>query len=155
MLFPTHLLVGALLGRVSKLTIPGLVVGAAIPDVIDKPLAMVGAVDLYHSIGHSILLVAVFVPIALYSTAGLAVAVGWASHLSLDGLHVVLNGRPSDLLSLAWPVATPPDPLAIPPGSFVTYYVGSLSFFLEAALWLLVGIVVFETWISNSLFIRD
>lgn len=155
MLFPTHLLVGALLGRVSPVSTTGLVFGAAIPDVVDKPLALVGTVDLYHSIGHSILLVAVFVPIALYSTAGFAVAVGWGSHLTLDALHVVVNGRPADLLSLFWPIVAPPDPLLIPPGSFVTFYVGSNSFFLEAGLWLLVGIVVFATWRSNSLFIRN
>ncbi len=142
MLFPTHLLAGALLGRASRLSMPWVVAGAAVPDVLDKPLAMVGAVDLFHSVGHSIFLVALFVPLALYTRRGLAAAVGWASHLLLDALHVVVNGRPEDVLSLGWPVAAPADPLVIPPGSFAMYYVGSPSFVLESALWLLVGIGV-------------
>lgn len=142
MLFPTHLLVAALLGRVPRLSTQWLVVGAAAPDVIDKPLGMVGVVDLYHSVGHSVVLIPLVVAVALSSTAGLAVAVGWASHLLADAVHVLVNGRPGALLSLAWPVATPPDPLAIPPGSFVGYYVGSASFVLEVGLWLLAGVVV-------------
>lgn len=141
MLFPTHLLVAALIGRPSRLSTPWLVAGAAFPDVIDKPLAMVELVALYHSVGHSVLLVGVAVPIALYSRAGLAAAIGWGSHLFLDALHVVVNGREADVLSLAWPVAAPPEPLAISPGSFVFHYVGSLSFVLEAALWLLAGLI--------------
>ncbi|QSG13050.1 Membrane-bound metal-dependent hydrolase YbcI, DUF457 family [Halapricum desulfuricans] len=115
-------------------------VGAALPDVIDKPLAMAGVVELYHSVGHSVLLVGVAVPIALYSRAGLAAAIGWGSHLFLDAFHVVVNGRGTDVLSLAWPVAAPPDPLAVPPGSFVFHYVGSRSFMLEGGLWLLAGL---------------
>jgi hypothetical protein len=141
-LFPTHLLVAALLSRASRLSMPWLVVGAAAPDVIDKPLGMVGVVELYHSVGHSVLLFAIVVPVAVSSAAGLGVAVGWASHLVADGLHVVVNGRPDALLSLGWPVVTPPDPLAIPPGAFFGYYVGSASFFLEVGLWVLGGVAV-------------
>lgn len=142
MLFPTHLLVAALLGRAFRLSTPWLVVGAAAPDVIDKPLGMFGVVELYHSVGHSVVLIAIVVPVALSGTAGLAVAIGWASHLLADAVHVVLNGRPEALLSLAWPVATPPDPLALPPGAFLGSYVGSSSFVLEVGLWLFAGAVV-------------
>lgn len=149
MLFPTHLLAGALLGRASRLSTPWLIVGAAAPDVLDKPLAMVGAVDLFHSVGHSVFLVALFVPLALYTWRGLAASVGWASHLLLDALHVVVNGRPEDVLSLGWPVTVPADPLAIPPGSFALYYLGSPSFVLETALWLLVGIGVVMTIVDR------
>ena len=142
MLFPTHLLVAALLGRASSLSTPWLVVGAAAPDVIDKPLGMLGVVELYHSLGHSVLLIVIVAPLALSSATGFGVAVGWASHLVADAVHVLVNGRPEALLSLVWPVATPPDPLAIPPGAFFGYYVGSVSFFLEVGLWVLGGIVV-------------
>jgi hypothetical protein len=135
-LFPTHLLAAALVGRLSSLSPLWLVAGAAIPDVVDKPLAMAGFVDLYHSIGHSALLFPlVAVPIALSSRTGVAAAVGWGSHLCLDGLHVVVNGRADDVVFLAWPVAASSDPLAIPPGSFFLYYLGTPSFFLEIVLW--------------------
>jgi hypothetical protein len=154
MLFATHLLVAGLVGRASRLSTAWLVVGAGAPDVIDKPLALFGAVDLYHSVGHSMLLVVVFVPITLYSAAGLAAAIGWGSHLLLDALHVVVNGRPADVLSLAWPVVAPPDPLALPPGSFVLQYVGTPSFLLEAGLWLLAGVVVLGHRSFGSPFIR-
>jgi len=146
MLFPTHLLAAAVLGRVSRLSPLWLVVGTALPDVVDKPLAMVGAVDLYHSVGHSALLLAVAVPVALTGRAGLALAVGWGLHLLLDALHVVVNGRPGDAVFLAWPLAVPADPLALPPGSFFAYYLGSPSFYLEAAFWLAVVGAALVEW---------
>lgn len=145
MLFPTHLLAAAVLGRASRLSPLWLVVGTALPDVVDKPLAMVGITELYHSIGHSALLLVVAIPVAMTGRAGLALAVGWGLHLVLDAVHVVLNGRPGDALFLAWPLAVPTDPLALPPGSFFLYYVGSPSFYLEAAFWLAVaGVALFE-----------
>jgi len=145
MLFPTHLLSAAVLGRVSRLSPLWLVVGTALPDVVDKPLATAGITELYHSVGHSALLLVVAVPVALAGRAGLALAVGWGLHLVLDAVHVVLNGRPADALFLVWPLAVPADPLALPPGSFVLYYVGSPSFYLEAAFWLaVVGTALFE-----------
>ncbi|WP_262175428.1 metal-dependent hydrolase [Haloarcula laminariae] len=147
MLFPTHLLAAAAVGgRVSRLSPLWLVVGTALPDVVDKPLAMVGITELYHSVGHSALLVVVTIPVALTGRAGLALAVGWALHLVLDAVHVVLNGRPGDVLFLAWPLAVPADPLALPPGSFFLYYVGSPSFYLEAAFWLAVVGAALLAW---------
>jgi len=137
-LFPTHLLAAAVLGRVSRLSPLWLVVGAALPDVVDKPLAMVGVVRLYHTVGHSALLAVVAVPVALTGRAGLAAAVGWASHLVLDTAHVVVNGRPADAAFLAWPLLEQPDPLALPPGSFFRHYLGSPAFFIEVAFWLVV-----------------
>ena len=139
MLFATHLLVAALLGRVSRSSPLWLVVGTAVPDVVDKPLAMVGVTSLYHSIGHSALLVVVALPLALSGRIGLSVAAGWALHLLLDTIHVIVNGRPGDAVFLLWPVVTPTDPLALPPGSFFMYYLWSPSFFLEVALWLTAG----------------
>ena len=141
-LFPTHLLAAALLDRVTRLSPWWLVVGAAVPDLLDKPLASLGVFELFHTVGHSAL---VAVPVALVlATRGArrrAVAVGWLSHLALDTLHVVINGRPTDAYSLAWPLARPPTPLGIPPGEFFWYYLGSPSFVLEVGIWL-VGLVV-------------
>lgn len=142
MLFLTHLVAAVLLHRATRLSPRWLVVGAALPDVIDKPLGLLGVVDLYHSVGHSGLLAVLLVPVALSGRIGLAVAVGWASHLLLDALHVVVNGRAGDALFLGWPLTVPSDPLAIPPGSFVWYYLGTPSFYLGALLWVVLAAVV-------------
>ena len=135
MLFATHLLAASLLARRVRISVGWAVVGAALPDVVDKPLASLGVVDLFHSVGHSALLAAVALPVAFVGRAGLAAAAGWASHLFLDAFHVVLNGRAGDALFLVWPLAAPPDPLAIPPGEFLLYYLWSPSFFVEVAIW--------------------
>ena len=155
MLFATHLLVAAGIGWLSgrprvrrrlasgstpsaaaTLSTGWLVAGAALPDVVDKPLGALGVFDVYQSVGHSALLVPLAVAVAASHRRGLAVAVGWGSHLALDALHVTVNGRASDALFLAWPVVERSDPLAIPPGEFALFYLGTPSFFLEVALWL-------------------
>jgi len=155
MLFPTHLLAAAVAGRVSRLSPLWLVVGTALPDVVDKPLAAAGVVELYHSVGHSALLVVLAVPVALAGRRGRTAAVGWGLHLLLDALHVVVNGRPNDALFLAWPVALPTDPLALPPGAFARQYVGSPSFYLEAAFWLVVAGVVLRDWRAGRSPLRE
>jgi len=150
MLFPTHLLAAALLGRASKLSSLWLVVGTAVPDVVDKPLGMVGVVDLYHTVGHSGLLVVLAVPLALSSRGGLAVTVGWALHLLLDVFHVVLNGRPADAVFLAWPVLLPTDPLALPPGAFLGHYLWTPSFFVEIAIWVVAVVALTRSRVSPA-----
>jgi hypothetical protein len=150
-LFPTHLVPAVLLSRVTRLSPRWLVVGAALPDVVDKPLGLLGVVDLFHSVGHSGLLLVLVGPIALSGRAGLAVAVGWVSHLLLDVLHVVVNGRAGDAVFLGWPLTVSPDPLAIPPGAFVWYYLGTPSFYLDVLLWgTLAAVVVSERWDSSD-----
>jgi len=150
MLFPTHLLAAALLGRLSRLSPLWLAVGAALPDVIDKPLGSLGVVELFHSVGHSALLAVVAVPLALSGRRGLAVAAGWALHLAMDALHVVVNGRPSDALFLGWPLVVPPDPPAIPPGEFLWYYLGTPSSYLEVGLWLAALVGLAARWRPNA-----
>jgi len=135
MLFLTHLAAAAIVGRVSRLSTLWLLVGAALPDVLDKPLGALGVVELYHSVGHSVFLALLFAPIALYGRGGAAAAIGWVSHLGLDVLHVVINGRPDHALFLLWPFAEPAAPLAIPPRAFFWYYLGTPSFYLEIVLW--------------------
>lgn len=115
---------------------------------------MAGFVELYHSLGHSIVLLLVAVPLGLYSRAGLAVAVGWGSHLLLDTVHVAVNGRPADAAFLAWPVVLPPDPLAIPPGSFFFYYVGTPSFFVEVILWTAAVVVLVRDRLPGAVVVR-
>jgi len=153
MLFPTHLLVAALIGRVSSLPTLALVCGAAIPDLVDKLLARAGVVELFHTIGHTALLAPLAVLVALSGQRGLAVATGWGSHLFLDAFHIVINGRPTDAYFLGWPLITPPTPLALPPGSFFWYYLWSPSFFVEIGIWL-VGIVVAGRLLGSTLSAR-
>lgn len=160
MLFPTHLVVAVGIHRLSErvgtegqreapnsagetgLSVWWLLAGAAVPDLVDKPLAMAGVTELFHSVGHTALLLPLAVVAAARGRRGLALAVGWASHLALDAVHVVINGRASDALFLAWPVVVPPDPLALPPLAFVSYYLWSPSFFLEVLLWIAVAVLV-------------
>ncbi|KPN29904.1 hypothetical protein SY89_00624 [Halolamina pelagica] len=142
MLFPTHLAIAALLGWRSRLSTAWLLVGAALPDAVDKSLATLGVVDLFHTVGHSGLLVVLAVPVAYYSRSGLALAAGWGSHLLLDALHIVVNGRPTDTLFLVWPLAVPPMPMALPPLSFARQYLWSPSFFLELVIWAALAAVV-------------
>lgn len=145
MLFPTHLVVAALVGAHSRLATVWLIVGAALPDLVDKPLASLGVVDVFHSVGHSALLGVLLVPLALAGRTGVAVAVGWASHLLLDAIHVVVNGRPMDALFLFWPVALPPDPLRLAPIPFALQYLWTPSFFLEVGIWFVAGAVFVRT----------
>ncbi|MFC7187060.1 metal-dependent hydrolase [Halorubrum yunnanense] len=157
MLFPTHLFVAGWIGwlsgrsRVRKrlpetptLSVPWLVAGATLPDAVDKPLGALGVVDTYHSVGHSALLAPLAVAVAARHRHGLAVAVGWGSHLALDTLHIVVNGRAGNAVSLAWPVLKKPDPLGIPPGEFARFYVGTPSFYLEVAIWLTAILLAFR-----------
>jgi hypothetical protein len=146
-LFPTHLAAAALLGlgrRAGRrgLALPWLLAGAALPDVLDKPLAAAGVVELYHSVGHSLLFGLVLLPVALLGPRGLAVAVGWASHLALDAVHVVVNGRAGDALFLTWPVRAPADPFGLAPIPFALQYVGTPAFFLELLIWGALGYAV-------------
>jgi len=138
-LFATHLVAAWLLGRQWRLSTRWLVVGAALPDVVDKPLAMVGIVDLYHTVGHSGLVLVLAVPVAMAGRRGRALWIGWLSHLLLDAGHILVNGRPDDALFLGWPLTVPATPLDIPPGEFFLYYLWTPSFFLEAILWLALG----------------
>lgn len=144
MLFPTHLAAGYVTGRLTGRAVPLVVLGAALPDLVDKPLATGGMVDLYHTVGHSgFVLVALGAATALSGREELrAVTVGVASHLALDAGHVVLNGRAADAAFLGWPAVLPPDPPALAPLAFVRVYVGTPAFFLECALWVALACVV-------------
>jgi hypothetical protein len=135
MLFATHLLVAAVVARGRGLPVFATLVGTALPDLVDKPLASLGVVDLFHTVGHTALLLPVAVVVAAAGRHGLAVAVGWGLHLFMDAFHVVVNGRPTDALFLFWPLAVPPTPLALPPGAFFRYYLWSPSFLVEVVVW--------------------
>jgi hypothetical protein len=138
-LFPTHLVAAWLLGGKTRLSSTWLVVGAAIPDLVDKPLAMLGAVELFHTVGHSAILGVLIIPLARRSPQALAIGVGWASHLLLDAGHVIVNGRPLDALFLGWPLVVPPAPLALGPVPFLSQYLYTPSFWIEFLIWAAAG----------------
>lgn len=144
MLFPTHLVAAYLLGRWVQLPIVPLLIGAALPDVIDKPLAMLGVVDLYHSIGHSLLALGLFAIVLMFGERWIAFWIGWASHLVLDVVQMVLNGRPEDSLFLLWPIVQHQPAVDLGPVQFAMYYVGTPAFWVEVGIWLLFFAIVLD-----------
>lgn len=150
MLFPTHLAVAYLLGRHTGTSAGWAVAGAAVPDLLDKPLAIAGAVDLYHTAGHSALLGTILLPLAARDRRWAAGLVGWASHLLLDAVHVIVNGRAADAAFLGWPLVVPPDPPALGPVAFARVYVGSPAFVLELGIWAALAWTLFAGRRSDS-----
>jgi len=143
-LFPTHLVAACLIGRRRGPSTPWLVAGAALPDLIDKPLAMAGLLDRYHSVGHSLLaLVGLGVGVvAVRGPEWIGLRVGWASHLGLDAARIVVNGRPEDVRFLRWPVVRHVPAVQLPPVEFAVHYVGTPGFVVEIGIWLaVVGLV--------------
>jgi hypothetical protein len=136
MLFPTHLVAGYLLTVRWDVAPTWAVAGAALPDLIDKSIATGGFYGLYHSVGHSLLAVVVLALLALaLGRPALALCVGWASHLALDALHMVLNGRPGDVRFLAWPLLEHTPAVTLPPFEFALFYLGTPAFYAELLVW--------------------
>jgi hypothetical protein len=142
MLFPTHLAAAYVLGTRWNLSIPLLVAGAALPDLVDKPAAMVGVVDLYQSAGHSLLLLVVGFVAIFVRREWTPLWLGWASHLLLDALHMLLNDRPEDVLFLAWPAIEHTPAVNLPPVAFFGHYLGTPSFYAEFVVWGLLASVL-------------
>lgn len=125
-----------------------IVVGAALPDIVDKPLAMAGVVPLFHSVAHSALfgvgLAAVWLiarRTGRQAVAGAvsAVTVGWGTHLGADATHLVLNGRPENTVFLLWPLVASWDSIEAGPIPFVVQYLWTPSFYVEIVIWLVAG----------------
>lgn len=160
MLFPTHLAAAYLLALRGDLPPAWTVAGAALPDLLDKPLAMAGLSPLYQSVGHSGVVFLAVTALGLVAVAldlpdpgfgfghvaggrdsslrriGAAVWVGWASHLALDGVHMLFNGRPGDARFLLWPLLEHTPAVRLPPLEFAVHYVGTPAFFLELLVWM-------------------
>lgn len=156
-LFPTHLLVGYLVGRTRFRTV-WVVAGAALPDLVDKPLAMVGVTRLYHSVTHSALFGFVLVAAWLIArqiewhplvSAVFPFAVGWASHLAADALHITINGRPGNTVFLLWPLVPTWDSIEASPVPFVFQYLWTPSFYLEVGIWLLAAFVLLRDRLTD------
>lgn len=149
-LFPTHLVIPLLIVR-GRFPVLWVVFGAALPDLVDKPLATVGLVPLYHSVVHSALFGSAFLAAWLVTRRTgtavavervLAVAIGWATHLGADALHLVLNGRPGNAVFLLWPVVPTWDSIDASPALFVVRYLWTPSFYVEVGIWLLAGLLL-------------
>lgn len=139
MLYPTHLAAAYLLTTQLALPSVWLLAGAALPDIVDKPLPRLGLTENYHTVAHS-----GFVPMGLLTVGFflsnpvvVAFAVGWTSHLALDVINMLLNGRPEHTKFTLWPFAYQSDPMRLPPGDFFRHYIGSRSFYVELVfIWL-------------------
>lgn len=109
--FPTHLAVGYLLGVYSRFPVAALVLGSALPDLVDRPLYWLGLTPFTHTVAHSI---AVAVPAGLVLTRlfgqrGAALSLGWLAHVGTDFLNVAtsqgLSATPYYVLYLSPPPA--------------------------------------------------
>lgn len=139
MLFPTHLLVGYGIAARGEWSPYWVVLGAALPDLIDKPAALLGLMARYQSVGHSVVALLVVLGAGVAYRSAYPLAIGWASHLALDAVHMLLNGRPADVLGLVWPVIEHEPTLGLPPIAFAVQYVGTPSFYGEIAIWIAVA----------------
>ncbi|MFB6296969.1 MAG: zinc dependent phospholipase C family protein [Salinirussus sp.] len=157
MLFPTHLVVAVGLGR-GRLPTAWIVAGAALPDLVDKPLAMVGVIPTYHSVVHSALfgfgfvvplLVARWRGGALTTGRVTAVLVGWGSHIAADAAHITINGRPANTVFLLWPIVDEWDSIDAGPIPFAVQYLGTTSFYVELVIWVSVGLLIFRNGVPS------
>ncbi len=118
------------------------ILGAALPDLIDKPIWLAGVVDVGRTIGHSLLLVVPLVIVVWLVTRtrdreilGVAFAIGILSHIATDIPWHVLSGDYHELGFLLWPITPMPEytgtkPLGTVPGLEVT----ATTLWLEAVI---------------------
>lgn len=91
------------------------VFGAALPDLIDKPLLWAGAVPSGRTYAHSVFAALFFSALAWWlvrryrrEELGIAFAVGYVSHLAADVAWPLLVGAYDELGFLLWPIAHSP-----------------------------------------------
>jgi hypothetical protein len=115
--------------------------GAALPDLIDKPLVALGVVEVAHTVGHSVLVVgALGVGVAILSLErGWPLLAGWIGHVAAD----LVVAYPRFLRNYAWPVLapqpTPDDPIV----AYWLEYASGPLFGLEVGL---AGLAVWLCW---------
>ena len=97
LMFPTHVAMGYLIGVYSRLPVVYLVVGSALPDLLDRPLYYLGVTPLPHTVGHSLFVAVPVCALAVYfwGDRGVALAVGWLAHLLTDALNVLTTQGPA------------------------------------------------------------
>lgn len=125
-----HLAVSVLLARTRGYTGRALgccLAGAVVPDLVDKPLAALGVVPVTHSLGHSVVVLALVagVVVAHRRVRGAApFVVGWAGHVAAD----LVVAYPTFLVNYGWPLLaprpTPDDPIV---AYWLEYAIGPLG----------------------------
>ena len=124
------------------------IIGAALPDLIDKPIAFVGLVPVGRTVGHSLLFALPLIGIVWVLSAkrnrrilGIAFAIGYLSHLATDVPWHVLSGDYEELGYLLWPVTDMPPYTGVKPlttvGGFeiTTLWLEAVIFVGGVALW--------------------
>ncbi|ELY44426.1 metal-dependent hydrolase [Natronorubrum sulfidifaciens] len=130
------------------------IVGAAVPDLLDKPLSSASVVPVGRTIGHSLLFA---VPLVLLlwllarrfdrSHLGVAFAIGYGSHLATDVPWHVISGDYHELGFLLWPVTPMPAYTGVKPlGTIPGVGLEATTLWLEAVI-VVVGIVVW--WLDG------
>lgn len=135
-------------------------VGAALPDLLDKPIRLVGLVGVGRTIGHSLLFaLPLVVAVGLYACSsdrdllGIAFAAGYLSHLATDVPWHVLAGDFHELGFLLWPVTPMPPytgtkPLGTLPGleaTVTTLWLEAVVLVAGVGLWWMDGKPGLET----------
>lgn len=143
-----------------------VLVGTAVPDLIDKPLGAVTPLAL-QSVGHSLVGVAVVALLVARTRLPWGVLFGWVGHLAADVVQLTANARGDHATRvLSWPasrvepfvLADSPaprlavlDPLAavatrvpVPllQDGYLAYYVTTPGLLADCAVWLAAGVVV-------------
>lgn len=107
-----------------------LFAGAFLPDLLDKPLGALGVVPSFHTVGHSVFVLAAVGAVALATGRGRPLVLGWLSHL-LGDLPLAI---PRYLDHYVWPALAPPAPPAEPVRGYVAGYATSPAFAAELVL---------------------
>jgi len=97
LMFPTHLALGYLVSIYSRFAIAPLIVGSAMPDIIDRSLLLLGLAQQPHTLGHSAIVVVPICAIAIHQlgTRAVALIVGWLAHVITDFLNIVTTHGPT------------------------------------------------------------
>ena len=140
MLFATHLIGGYVFAKLFNQPSIPVIAGAALPDLVDKPLGILGIAPYYHTVAHSILTVIVFSIIAIKFRRLVPVIIGWISHIFMDALHILINRGVEATTFIFYPVMFPDKP-QITDGSvnfvvdFWSNYLWTIGFYTEFIFW--------------------
>lgn len=122
------------------------VFGAALPDLIDKPLAFAGVVPVGRTIGHSLLFALLLVALVWglarmreRTELAVAFAIGYLTHLAADVPWHVLAGDFDELAFLFWPLTEMPPYTGVKP-------LGTVAGVEVTTLWL--EVVIFVTGVA-------